>query len=62
MAKRLSLGLRIAKYGPWTQQEEALLGTAPDREVALRIGRTLRAVRLRRVGLQIPAFVRAKRR
>jgi hypothetical protein len=39
----------------WTKQELVLLGTAPDAEVAARIGRTANAVRVKRTKLRIPS-------
>jgi hypothetical protein len=39
----------------WTAEEDALLGTMPDAEVARRIGRTVRALRDRRQKLRIPS-------
>jgi hypothetical protein len=39
----------------WTAEEDALLGTMPDAEVARRVGRTVRAVRARRRVLRIPS-------
>jgi hypothetical protein len=52
--------LRIGHRPPdgarlWTAEEEALLGTMPDAEVARRIGRTVGAVRSRRGILRIPS-------
>lgn len=44
------------KFRPWTKEEEARLGTAPDRDVAAAINRTLYATRARRASLGIPAF------
>lgn len=41
---------------PWTPEEEAILGTALDREIARRLGRTIPAVRMRRKALGIPAI------
>jgi hypothetical protein len=38
----------------WTPQDIALLGTAPDKEVARRTGRTAAAVRRKRWALAIP--------
>ncbi|MFO0798988.1 MAG: hypothetical protein U0804_16085 [Gemmataceae bacterium] len=38
----------------WTAEQEALLGTMPDAEVAARIGRTVEAVRCRRTAAGIP--------
>jgi hypothetical protein len=47
--------LRHGYHGPrWTRRQLALLGKAPDEEVALRIGRTAEAVRQRRELLGIP--------
>jgi hypothetical protein len=45
----------------WTPQELALLGTARDADVAARIGRTPKAVRLKREKLGIPT-ARGRRR
>jgi hypothetical protein len=39
----------------WTVEEDALLGTMPDVEVARRIGRMVKAVRARRRVLRIPS-------
>ena len=41
---------------PWTADEEALLGTMRDSDVAERTGRTLTAVRARRYALGVEAF------
>jgi hypothetical protein len=41
---------------PWAPEEEALLGTMPDRDVAKRTGHTLNAVWIRRRKLGIAAF------
>jgi hypothetical protein len=38
----------------WTTEELALLGTAPDEEIALKIGKTKRAVGEKRCQLGIP--------
>ncbi len=40
----------------WSPKEEALLGKAPDKDVARRTGRTLLSVRSRRSLLKIPIF------
>jgi len=40
----------------------ALLGKAPDKEVAARTGRTLKAVQQKRLALAIPAPLRPRRR
>jgi hypothetical protein len=45
----------------WEPEEDALLGTMPDQEVAQRIGRTLGAVQCR-VELDIDGFYRKRRR
>jgi hypothetical protein len=47
---------------PWETEEDALLGTMPDDEVAQRTGRTLDAVKCRRVALDIDGFYRKRRR
>jgi hypothetical protein len=39
----------------WTAEEDALLGTMPDVDVARRIGRTVKSVRARRRVLRIPS-------
>ena len=55
--KRLKLGIAGAErplQRPWTQAEDLLLGTFPDRELAKRLERTVRAVASRRRGLGIP--------
>ncbi len=39
---------------PWLLEEDALLGTLPDRELALRLGRTKAAVTARRERKRIP--------
>jgi len=40
----------------WRPEEEALLGTAPDADIAVRLERTLAAVRLRRSQKGIPKW------
>ena len=53
----LELGLRPRQRPggrPWTETELALLGTAPDAEVAARVGRTEAAVRVMRTRLGLP--------
>jgi hypothetical protein len=40
----------------WTEEEIALLGTAPDPEIARKIGRGLKGVRSKRLNLGIPPF------
>jgi hypothetical protein len=47
---------------PWTPEEDALLGTMPDSEVAQRTSRTPGAVAGRRVALDIDGFYRKRRR
>src|SRR5207245_7275324 len=42
------------KYGPWTQEEDALLGSASDPQIAARIGRRAATVAARRKKLGIP--------
>jgi hypothetical protein len=52
--------LHIPKANPilrdWTPEEEKLLGTGADAEIARRLKRTLRATAHRRVRLKIPAW------
>ena len=43
-------------HKPWTADEEAVLGTAIDREIASRLGRSASQVKLHRQALKIPAF------
>jgi len=55
----LELGLRPVSLRPggsrpWTAEELALLGTAPDSEVATQIGRTETAVGVKRLRLGLP--------
>ena len=47
---------------PWTPEEDALLGTMPDPEVARRTGRSPGAVQGRRAELDIDGFYRKRRR
>lgn len=51
-------GVAAENFGfkPWTPEEESVLGTATDREIAKRIDRTIPSIRSRRAGLGIPAF------
>jgi hypothetical protein len=56
-AKRLNCDrhLKPGYHGPWwTDKEKRLLGKLPDDEVAKRIGRTVGAVRVKRVKLSLP--------
>ena len=56
-ARRLKLGLRhgpARNKRPWTQEEDALLGTASDTEIAARLGRHVAVVCIRRQKLGIP--------
>lgn len=58
MAIALDYAARITPYRrvggrPWTPEELAALGTAPDAELAQRFGRTEQAIRLRREKLRI---------
>ena len=45
---------------PWEPEEEALLGTMPDEEVARRTRRSLGAVQCRRVVLDVDGFYRKR--
>jgi hypothetical protein len=57
LAKKLKLVRHIKPgyHGPrWTEEQEQLLGTLPDSEVALRTGRTEYAVRLEREQMGLP--------
>jgi hypothetical protein len=56
-ARALNLGRHLHKgyHGPrWSDADLALLGTAPDAEVAARVGRSAQAVRIKRSRLGIP--------
>lgn len=44
------------RYRPWSEKEESLVGTATDRAVALRIGRSETAVLRKRQSLDVSAF------
>jgi len=60
-AKRLGLGrfLKPRPNGrPWTKLELKILATKPDEEIAERIGRTLEAVRNRRMRVGRPRVIR----
>ena len=58
--RRRAENLATAKGPPWTAEDEALLGTAPDEQVAIRLGRTFYQVRRRRRRLRIPSYIRHK--
>ena len=45
----------------WTAAEERLLGTVSDQDLAQRLGRSLRAISLRRHQLHIPKFQSGRR-
>lgn len=48
--RRLTLGIHNRPTGrPWTEAERALLGKMPDRKVAALTGRSLSAIRTRRI-------------
>ena len=55
-ARRGQIGIR--RYGsdlrPWTDQEEKLLGTVPDKELVSRLNRGYEAIAFRRQKLRIP--------
>jgi hypothetical protein len=46
---------------PWTEHEDALLGTDTDRAIAAKLGRSTVSVGNRRVKLGISAFVKRRR-
>jgi hypothetical protein len=59
--RRIALKLNLSQYlaaatrpGQWTTEELALLGMAPDTQIAALTGRTWNAVRLKREKLEIP--------
>jgi hypothetical protein len=47
---------------PWLPQDEALLGTMADRDVADRLGRSVTAVCVRRQQLKIPSHQETQRK
>ena len=49
--RSLRLGNPGAKVRLWTEQEDALIGKAPDAEVARTLGRSVAGVRYRRTKL-----------
>jgi hypothetical protein len=59
--KRCKLGIPNPSGPGWTAEELDLLGSAPDAEVAARIGRTAGAVTLKRYRLDIPTFCDRRR-
>jgi hypothetical protein len=48
--------VRDRKYKPWKPREKALLGKAPDRLVARKLGRSVRAVTFARQAAGIACF------
>jgi hypothetical protein len=60
--KRRSLGIpnSAGRFRCWKKSEDALLGKAPDAEVAKRLKRTLSGVRDRRKTLHISVYQAAK--
>ena len=54
--KRCKLGIPHPESWGWTPQQLALLGTAPDEEVAARTGKTPAAVTRKRCLLGIPTY------
>lgn len=58
---RKKAGLPPANSPPvaWTQEEDVKLGTMSDVDLALKIGRSVDAVYLRRMRLKIPAHCKA---
>jgi hypothetical protein len=62
-AKREALGIAPFRiWQPWRPEEEALLGTGPDQEIAEQLGRSRTAVQFRRVKLGIRFRQRRARR
>ena len=59
---RAKRGIPNPSGNGWTAEELALLGTAPDAEVAARIGRSEEAVTLKRCKLRIPTARDRRRR
>ena len=51
-ARRQQLGISSSVYRKWTRQEEQLIGTMPDQEVARITGRTAKAIMHRRLSLE----------
>ena len=55
--RRRTLHVRLPRPGhrPWTSEEDKLLGTIKDLDLAQHLGRRVGAVRARRERLKIPA-------
>jgi hypothetical protein len=65
MARELNLArhLPTGYHGPrWSAEDLALLGTAPDADLAAQTGRTVNAVRVLRTRLSIPSACDRRRR
>jgi hypothetical protein len=58
--RRRALGIPVfnSKRHPWKPEDERLLGTRPDDQVAMLLRTTVKAVRHRRASLKIPACPR----
>ena len=56
LAKSKQLRRAGGHFGKYDPNEDKLMGTMPDRELALRLGRTHKAVEARRIHLGIPKF------
>ncbi len=52
--RNLGKAVKFAHRRPWTPEEDALLGTAPDLEIAARLDRHVSTVCIRRQKLRIP--------
>jgi hypothetical protein len=61
-AKPVKTTSKRCEAGNWTPEQEAMLGTIPDADLAFRIGRTVTAVEVRRRLLGIPPMVERRRR
>jgi hypothetical protein len=71
--QRMNQRLRLARHLPkaqakrwegrgWTVEQDSLLGTMPDEQLAAKIGRSVGAVRCRRTGKGIATFCDRRRR
>ena len=54
--RSVRLRKRGGHFGLWTDDEDKLIGTLPDNELARRLGRTFLAVQARRIQLKTPKF------
>jgi hypothetical protein len=58
--RALKIRYTHGRYSWWTPDDDALLGTASDVEIARRLGRSEAAIRARRINLHVPPFAQSK--